>query len=37
MLDAVVDRSRGSSLAGNPVVLSTAQQRALVARVVLGR
>lgn len=37
MLDAIVDRSQGSSMAGNPVALSTAQQRALVARVVLGR
>ena len=37
MLDAIVDRSQGSSMAANPVALSTAQQRALVARVVLGR
>jgi len=35
-LDAIVDRSQGSSMAGNPVALSAPQQRALVARVVLG-
>ena len=35
-LDEIVSRSRGSSMAGNPVTLSIEQQRDLVARVVLG-
>ena len=36
LLDEIVTRSQGSSMAGNPVDLSLAGQRELVARVVLG-
>ena len=36
LVDAIVTRSQGSSMAGNPVDLSPARQRELVARVVLG-